>query len=336
MLGSECNMNCTYCIQKNNKKNKSIIINKDIIKFIRFVAKNNFNQTLEIYFFGGEPLLFWTQIKEITEDLLNIKNIRFTIITNGKELDKEKVLYLNSRKFKIIVSWDGNKSKYTRNYDVIINNKDNILKCQDLTLSGVISKDIYPLELLKDFSNFNDIYKKTNNHDIKININLPIITNSNPIFDINLEDIYNDYYRLVFNFLKSPYLISLQNTYIQNLINRIKNQINSNNKLDSLCICKNGYNILNLDLEGNLYHCNETSIKIGTIYDDYYEYLNEVIKTDIKDKKCLSCEAYPLCGGGCKLIKKTDNYCNIRKTIIAAITNSIKDWNNNVFSDSSN
>ena len=53
-------------------------------------------------------------------------------------------------------------------------------------------------------------------------------------------------------------------------------------------------------------------------------------------EKCLSCEAYPLCGGGCKLIKKTDNYCNIRKTIIAAITNSIKDWNNNVFSDSSN
>ena len=334
MLGSECNMDCIYCIQKNNKNTISRTVNKDVVEFIRFVAKNNFNQTLEIRFFGGEPLLFWKQIKDITNNLLDINNIQFSIITNGKLLDKEKVEYLNSNNFKIIISWDGNKSNITRKYDVINNNEDNILKCQNLILSGVLSKYVYPLELLKDFENFNNVYKIINSHDIEININLPINIQNNDVFNIDLKTIYSDYYKLVLFFLEQKNINSLSYKYIKNIIDLITRQLNINNRLDQLCRCKNGYNILNLDLSGNLYTCHESNIKIGTIYDDYFKYLNEVIKTESQSQKCLFCEAYPLCGGGCKLINKNDSYCDIRKTITAAITKAIEDYN--VFSNSSN
>ena len=98
MLGHECNLQCKYCLQQdvvNIAMERQV--NPMLYNFIIETAKSQ-NSMLHVQFYGGEPLVFWDKVKEIVlkiEEMGKPDNLYFTMITNGKLFDEEKVKFVN-------------------------------------------------------------------------------------------------------------------------------------------------------------------------------------------------------------------------------------------------
>jgi len=109
MLGHSCNLNCKYCLQ-HDVVNVALgeTINPNIYYFISDIARNQ-NQRLGLQFYGGEPLVYFDKIKEFIDGLKqnNVpNNVYFSIITNGKLINEEKIEYLNDNFSNVTISWE--------------------------------------------------------------------------------------------------------------------------------------------------------------------------------------------------------------------------------------
>src|SRR5574344_1800992 len=157
ILGTGCNMNCKYCLQHPLITERKAIdkINEDIFIFLSNILKNNKNG-IHIQFFGGEPLIYFKNLKYIVEKLYDLnfdnKQFSFGIISNGKAITDEMVDFLNDRNIPITISWDGRNVEKTRKYDVFANKelKEKIFKLKFLGVSAVLSSYTYPKDILDD------------------------------------------------------------------------------------------------------------------------------------------------------------------------------------------
>ena len=106
-------------------------------KAIDFLMKMSANrETLELDFFGGEPLMNFEVVKQIVayareEEKKYKKKIRFTITTNGMLLTEDKFDFINEEMSNVVLSIDGRKDVNDRvrcrvdgsgSYDRIIEN----------------------------------------------------------------------------------------------------------------------------------------------------------------------------------------------------------------------
>jgi uncharacterized protein len=100
-----------------------------------------------------------------------------------------------------------------------------------------------------------------------------------------------------------------------------------------VCFCMNGYNILNVDLRGNLYICHNTTDKTGTIHNSFFQVLKNVVAKDATAKnmeKCVDCPVITICNGGCKLVSKEarkEFYCAMQRAIGLPIINMVLELN---------
>lgn len=104
-LSEQCNLNCSYCnVDKLSKKKISPAIFLENFKKIRFQQPN---EKIQIDFYGGEPLLHWNEIQEIISHTEQDEQVTYYMPTNGLLLNEERVDYLNSKKVKVSLSFDG-------------------------------------------------------------------------------------------------------------------------------------------------------------------------------------------------------------------------------------
>lgn len=132
-----CNLNCEYCFASQGKYHgdralMSFEVAKQAIDFL--VENSGSRRNLEIDFFGGEPLMNFDVVKEITAYCRSIekekgKNFRFTLTTNGVLLDDEVIDFANRECHNVVLSLDGRKEVHDRlrktvngngSYDVIV------------------------------------------------------------------------------------------------------------------------------------------------------------------------------------------------------------------------
>ncbi len=112
-----CNFNCSYCLQTHENKAMSIDTAK---KAIDYLAKIKHNKTLQISFYGGEPLIEKDLIKEIVlyseEKIMKPQNIRviYEITTNGRLLDEDFIAFANKHRMLLALSHDGLAQDLTR------------------------------------------------------------------------------------------------------------------------------------------------------------------------------------------------------------------------------
>ena len=338
MLGEKCNCDCRYCLQHVTTglvEKMSQEINSDIYDFIRglaFQRQGKANLTLE--FFGGEPLVYLPSIKEIIKNTENIPNIKYAMMSNGKLLDNETVEYLNKKNVSIGISWDGRSSSYTRKYDVMKENLDNILSIKNLWLSAVMSKYSYPQDILDDF---NIIKKKYDDSSNKLKINIDEIfdtgVSDKDLFDISYDKIYyqmNNLCKKYMSNLKDGKLNTddIEISYIHSKVNSIKSWYKNPKKLYRVR-CGSGISVINMDLSGNFYNCHNSSTIVGNIYEPYQNVLDTIMQMDSTEywyeHECKNCPVISVCHGGCKLIDsdKRKQYCNIKTAVILPIINNI-------------
>lgn len=123
-----CNLNCKYCgfgsyysgYDKRNDSYMSFPVAKNIIDYLRTFWKSKMSLSSErsvfISFYGGEPLLNMTLIKQVVDYTTGLceDSISFiySMTTNAMLLDKY-MDYLIEKKFQLLVSLDGNDRSHS-------------------------------------------------------------------------------------------------------------------------------------------------------------------------------------------------------------------------------
>ena len=117
-----CNLNCGYCFASQGKYNgdravMSFEVGKQALDFL--VAHSGSRTNLEVYFFGGEPLMNWDVVKQLVAYARSIekdahKNFRFTLTTNGMLIDDDVIDFANREMSNVVLSLDGRKEIHDR------------------------------------------------------------------------------------------------------------------------------------------------------------------------------------------------------------------------------
>lgn len=343
MLGNGCNMNCRYCLQHPLVHHQiASKINPAIYDFIKQIAEENGDQRLCLQFFGGEPLLYFNQIKEIVKNTAGL--VDYSIITNGRAMTDEMVEFFNEYDMPVTISWDGRQVLQTRGFDVFDFRKPlrrRLLRINRLGLSAVMSSKAYPKEIMQAFEEIGEQYYKLHKYSIRINID--------EIFDTGLDDkdlLEMDYERVqremkemadtYIRHLEEGKTEGLSDIYIGNMFFHIKQYCDNGGAYERVtCCCGNGYSTLNMDLDGKLYPCHNTSQEIGTIYDPYFQYLRKVIASDdTKERQdiCRNCIAVSCCQGGCKLLSdkvREESYCRLKRAVFGTVVSALQEYGAN-------
>jgi uncharacterized protein len=284
-----------------------------------------------VHFFGGEPLLYFDTIKSIINDLQDVRDkVIYSMITNGSLINDEVISYCKKHDIHIGVSWDGCTTEKSRLVDVFKTNKDNIFKLDGFSISGVINKYNSVRSFLNDVKNLSEEYNKVNNSDKYIPYNLDNLYNflnlKDDIYDIDLDIIRNEMKELSYNFIYDKEKNSpIENDYIGRFIEELESYSEIKDT-HYYSMCMNGINVLNLDLNGNLYLChNDSSTLLSTIYDDlevYEKSYRKLNKTHIYyDEECKDCSVRFICRGGCMLCtgENRSEYCKQRRAFFEPI-----------------
>ena len=110
-----CNLRCGYCFAAGGTYGGAqAVMSRDVafaaVDFL--IERSSGRKNVEIDFFGGEPLLNFEVVKATvlyarSKEKEHGKKFRFTITTNGVNLDKEKIDFINKEFSNVVVSIDG-------------------------------------------------------------------------------------------------------------------------------------------------------------------------------------------------------------------------------------
>ena len=112
-----CNLNCEYCFAAQGKFHgqaalMSFETGKRALDFL--IENSGTRRNLEVDFFGGEPLMNWDVCKRLIRYARSIekekgKNFRFTLTTNGMNIDDDVIEFANKECHNVVLSLDGRK-----------------------------------------------------------------------------------------------------------------------------------------------------------------------------------------------------------------------------------
>jgi len=115
MVQSNCNLACSYCYEVSSGFHKTggamdFETAKRAVEFL--IKRSRARKTLEITFFGGEPLMNFPLIKQLVaycDDLGPIigKVFAYQITTNGVLLSDDVIEFLVAKRFAVMLSIDG-------------------------------------------------------------------------------------------------------------------------------------------------------------------------------------------------------------------------------------
>lgn len=173
-----CNFRCKYCyinFNEQSNRNMSIDVQNSIVEFVRKNI-NNYS-SVQIDWFGGEPLIGMDVIENISKKVIEIcyrarKPYHATITTNGYMLNNENIKKLIDYKVKhIAVTIDGLKHQHDNQrilinggptFDKIISNLINIrdnYKNQTLTVSIRNNLLVEAYDSIEEYYNYyNDLF----------------------------------------------------------------------------------------------------------------------------------------------------------------------------------
>lgn len=117
-IAHDCNLKCKYCFAEEGEYHghKRSLMSSEVGKkaLDLLVASSGNRVNLEVDFFGGEPLMNFSVVKEIVEygrelEKTNNKKFRFTLTTNGVLLTDEIMEYAKENMSNAVLSIDGRK-----------------------------------------------------------------------------------------------------------------------------------------------------------------------------------------------------------------------------------
>lgn len=328
---ASCNLKCNYCFQENNKINfQKKLTKENILNFIISSVKKLNIKKLKIQWFGGEPMLEFSMICDLSKEILDYcdkNNIEYysTMISNGTLINEAKLIDLIGCGIKKIqITLDGCENTYCK-----YKNATSIQYKHLLNILPIISNYInLSLRLNCDRKNYDDI-KRLCRNELK-----DVISKKNTFaylgrIERSISDPYfKDCYSVEeFNSIKLDFHNFLTSLGVESTQIPIKKKL--------YCGFKSLF-CFGIDRQGYIYNCEREignveksvgHIESGLNFTD--EYLNFVLNSLIQEE-CIKCVYYPMCLGGCPqniINKKKD--CQITyDLLISKLKNKIDLLNN--------
>lgn len=292
MLGFACNFSCVYCLQGDIQKQTPVDAFSD--SFYAFLDKYPYKDTTRLFFWGGEPLLYWSAIRTIVERYSGQYN--FGIISNGSLLTADKVDFFNKHNVHFIFSHDAHITKGTRGRD------------------------------MWQESSFRECFGRLNSRTI----NVTVTAKSMPyheIFayypegeDINLNPIINTLDNEASRCLAAfePERVKQNITYllegfeegrpnetrnVRKLLTAMLRFMEAGDCADRCFDCVYGAKTFNIDTQGNVYFCHNSTQKVGTVEDPYEDISARIRQVVSRVREgCAGCSLNTVCGGSCYLL----------------------------------
>jgi len=289
-----CNFHCSYCFEKDRLFSQSGFEEDKIFETIKYLAKKSGCKKIYITWFGGEPLIQYKGILNLSKKLIDFcekKHLIFEsgMVTNGALISEEKIKSLKVLGLSSIqVTLDGLERTYCelkgcdeRDYNQVINNiivASQFLKVRlRVNCTKQNKKDVYAL-----------INKFRNNENLSI-IFAPVIDYSG-----TQKSLYRNkmcFMRDRLRYIKFAYQEGIT-------LDLFRDGLRSSivpcglYKTNNFC----------LDNMGNLYKCEHDIFDKRKIVDknDISSYNKEVLsKLESDRKSCKRCSLYPICHNGC-------------------------------------
>ena len=314
-VAHDCNLRCKYCFADTGEFHggrslMSAEVGKKAIDFV--VANSGSRRNIEIDFFGGEPLMNFGVVKEITEyakeqGALHDKNFRFTITTNGILLNDEVKEYVNENMSNIVLSLDGTKETNDRvryrvdgsgSYDSIVPKFIDLAESRNQTnyyVRGTFTA--YNADFAKDVIHLADLgFKQTSVE--------PVVapeTEDYALTEKHIEQVCAEYDKLTEEYVKR-YKEGNKFNFFHFMVDLDQGPC----AIKRLSGCGAGHEYLAITPEGDIYPCHQfvgnTDFKMGNVFEGKIdeEIKNTFEKSNIYTKeKCKNCFAKFYCSGGC-------------------------------------
>lgn len=310
VITEKCNLACKYCYMQNKNSIMSSDTFLNSLKFVNDKIKpklfgefyqNTQYEDLTLAFFGGEPLLNFNLIKEVTPEIKNIK--RKNIPSNATLLNESIYKFLCDNDFGLSISFDG----------IYGNNANRVLKKNSLS----------SLNLYTDF-HF-DIMKSRGCKVMMYPNLFPHLVDTYLYF-LDLG-IYHADFSLVRDDIYTEKDIQVYEENLKNLTEIVISNVNNNNIiaipgvlalyiLDTIYYtkfgkrpfgCFAGTHGVGIMPNGKIYPCARfgsdnkfeiADVNTGNINNDVLDFFKE--NHNPKNfKKCLNCKLYNICNAGC-------------------------------------
>lgn len=306
----ECNFDCPYCFENKRKGKMSEEIQNALIDFILQKIKSGV-KTLEITWYGGEPLMQFSIIEKLCVEIVNIceeyhVKLKMGMISNGYLLTPYIVDFLEKYHISSQVTLDGLKEHHDKRrylaggigtFDKIVENLK-LFQGKKIDVYIRMNVDNYNRE---DYQKLDELISGFNN---KYMILYPAVTEEinerkpERVKNYMTNSAYDDFISLtrrngLFKFKEAEIPIS-------NDVGNIPNDrcYFCAAELDNSCV---------VDDKGNVYKCwNEVGhedycFNILEPYAINYESLMRYMGDHVfDDEKCKDCIFLPICFGGCK------------------------------------
>ena len=314
-VAHDCNLRCKYCFADTGEfhGHRGIMSAEVGKKAIDFVIENSGSRrNIEIDYFGGEPLMNFGVVKEITEyakeqGKLHDKNFRFTITTNGLLLNDEVKEYVNANMSNIVLSLDGTKETNDRvryrvdksgSYDTIVPKFIDLANSRnqmDYYTRGTFTA--YNLDFAKDVLHLADLgFKQTSVE--------PVVAPYSEDYALRKEHIpqvFAEYDKLAEEYIKGR-----REGRGFNFFHFMVDLDQGPCVIKRLSGCGSGHEYLAVTPEGDIYPCHQfvgnEKFKMGNVFEGK---LDESMKSMFENsnvytkEKCRDCFAKFYCSGGC-------------------------------------
>lgn len=297
-----CNFRCVYCYEEHKSERLTDEVSAKIINLVNDRCKKT--RKLKIAWFGGEPMLEFNRIVQLTEAFKKIcseNNCQYEarMTSNGYLFNDENISRLNDLMIKNIqITLDGTKDYHDKKRP-LVNGKGTFEKVSE---------------------NFIKLLEKNINLNLRINLD-----ENNYLGTIDLLDIIPEKYRGNVNIQIINVFQNKENLNCYDLYKvAIDKGYRYTDKVNRLIKCEACTpNAMTIDPRGNLTFCSmsgEQDMYFGYIGGErninftnqsiYYNFHN---MSPFHNKVCLKCIWLPMCMGGCKLSKfENSNICSVK------------------------
>lgn len=315
LICQDCNMRCKYCFAKDGSYcgTKSFMSEEIAKKSVDFlIEKSGSLKTLEIDFFGGEPLLNLKVVKNTVKyarerEKETGKKFHFTLTTNCLALSDSVIDFLNKEMNNVVLSIDGRKeihdqirrtSNNHETHDIVLKNAMNF-KSKRGNKSYYV-RGTYTAKNL-DFSN--DVLFLNDKGFDQISME-PVVTEIDDleIKKEHLEIIKNEYEKLAFEYIERR---KNKNTWF-NFFHFYLDLSHGPCLIKRLTGCGAGCDYISVDTNGDIYPCHQFTSKLdykmGNVLDKNFNLeISKKMSCNVVTNKsvCESCFAKYYCSGGC-------------------------------------
>jgi uncharacterized protein len=299
----QCNFRCPYCFE-NSQQDSAIMSPDTISRLISFIKSHKDIRHLSIAWYGGEPLLAFDVMCEVTEKVkaLDLDCEGVGIITNGYLLDSKKIARLNELNINSIqITLDGLEQAHNKRrmlagggstFQCIMNNIDTLMNS---TYAGACTirvnidrRNLDQFVLLRSALLEKFKGKKLSVYAGQVNTGVGHSYDSACNLDLHA---WKEFTLEVLRQSGQP-----------------TGGFYPGGNLDSICVATT-HNGFVVGPAGELYKCWEDvgkqAMAVGSIHQDTPVTNPELqalycLGTDAySDPECLECEVLPICGGGC-------------------------------------